>query len=89
MAYEFSLRRSRIAAKFPNRIREFRIRAGWNQRELAGKIAVPRSTMASWERGQFLPALPAAIQLAKALGTFVEALYQDAVTILRPRAKKN
>jgi DNA-binding XRE family transcriptional regulator len=86
MAYEFSLRRSRRPAKYPNRIRECRIRRGWNQRELGSRIKVPRSTIAAWERGYVLPAVIAAIHLAEALDTSVQALFPDAATMRRPRA---
>jgi len=89
VAYEFSLRRSRRPPKYPNRIRECRIRCGWSQQELASKVHVPRSTIAAWERGRVLPVVSAGIQLADAMSTSVPALFPDAATMDRPRAKKS
>jgi DNA-binding XRE family transcriptional regulator len=89
MAYQFSLRRSRHASKFPNRIREFRVRSGWNQEELASRMATPRSTVGAWEQGLYLPALTVGVRLAQTLGTSVETLYEGTDCSVRPRQKKS
>ncbi len=72
---QFTLRRSRGKIRFPNRIREYRLRAGLNQAALAGVIGRGRKVVGTWERGQKLPSLPDVFRLARALGTLAESLY--------------
>lgn len=38
----------------PRTIREARMRAGWSQTELAGRVGVRQSTVARWESGSRL-----------------------------------
>jgi len=38
----------------PRAIREARMRAGWSQTELAGRVGVRQSTVARWEAGSRL-----------------------------------
>ncbi len=79
MMVQYTLRRSATPALFPNRIREYRIRACLSQKRLAQLIGHRRSLISAWERGRCLPTLTNALRLAKALGTFLEALYGNLV----------
>ena len=62
-------------ARYPNRIRDYRIKGGLNQRQLAKRVGRALSMVALWERGRRLPSAPNLFRLAKALNTFAEALY--------------
>lgn len=63
------------AGRFPNRIREYRLKSGVSQRELATRVGFSRSVIARWECGHTLPTLPNAFRLARALDTLAESLY--------------
>ena len=65
----------RKAARFPNQIREYRLKLGISQRELGKRVGYCRSVISAWERGNILPSLPNVFRLAKALDTLVESLY--------------
>jgi putative transcriptional regulator len=75
MPLQFTPRRLRKPARFPNRIREYRLKAGISQRELGALLGLGRSVVSAWERGRILPTLPNAFRLAKALDTLAESLY--------------
>jgi DNA-binding XRE family transcriptional regulator len=61
--------------RFPNRIREYRLKLAESQESLAKAVGRPTSMISEWERGQVLPSAPNLFRLSKALNTFVEALY--------------
>ena len=63
------------AAKFPNRIREYRLKAGLTQCALGKLVGTGRSVISTWERGLAIPRLPKLFRLAKILNTLSEALY--------------
>ena len=65
----------RKASRFPNQIREYRLKVGISQRELGKRVGYCRSVISAWERGNILPSLPNVFRLAKALDTLVESLY--------------
>jgi DNA-binding XRE family transcriptional regulator len=73
--FQFTLRRSRVTARFPNRIREYRLRAGLTQTMLGKLIGRGRPIVSAWERGCSLPSLPNVFRLARSLGTLAESLY--------------
>lgn len=77
MPLQYTLRRGTTPARFPNAIREYRIRAGLTQRKLAELIGRSRGVISSWERGHVLPSVPSLFKLAKELGTLAESLYAD------------
>lgn len=53
---------------FSDLLRQFRVREGFSQQELADKLAVHRNTIGAWERGDNLPRTrPTILELAKAL----------------------
>jgi putative transcriptional regulator len=76
MTYQLTQRRAR-RARFPNAIREYRVKAGLSQRGLSEQIGRSRSVISAWERGHYLPTLPFVFRLAISLDTLVERLYWD------------
>ena len=68
-------RRPRVPPRYPNRIREYRVKVGQSQQGLARDVGRSVSMVSRWERGQTLPTVPNLFRLAKALSTFAEALY--------------
>lgn len=77
MPIQYSLRRAKTPARFPNRIREYRLRAGITQGRLAQVVGRTRSVISAWERGHRLPSIPNLFTLAKTLGTLGESLYSS------------
>lgn len=77
MGIQYSLRRGRLAPRYRNDIRRYRIEAGLTQAMLARAIGKNRQSISDWERGRTLPTLPNGIQLARTLGTLAESLYWD------------
>jgi transcriptional regulator with XRE-family HTH domain len=77
--------RSRRPPRYPNRIREYRIKNGLSQRGLADDLDRPLSMISVWERGRSLPNLQNLFRLSKALNTFAEALYPS---LYVPRDRK-
>lgn len=75
MRPQLTPRRSRKPARFPNAIREYRLKAGLTQKALAQLIGRARSIISVWERGRRLPNLLDAFRLARALDTLAEGLY--------------
>jgi len=77
MDFQLTPRASRHAPRFPNKIREYRLKAGLSQRRLAALLGRGRNAVSSWERGLTLPSVPRLFKMAKILGTLAEALYMD------------
>lgn len=67
--------RSTRPPRYPNRIREYRLKQSQNQESLARAVGRSTSMVSEWERGRVLPSVPNLFRLAKALNTFAEALY--------------
>jgi putative transcriptional regulator len=59
-----------------NRLRELRTRRGLTQADLATLVGVSRKTINTVENGVFIPSTVLALQLAHALRTSVESLFQ-------------
>jgi putative transcriptional regulator len=59
-----------------NRLREERARLNLTQADLAALVGVSRKTINTVENGVFIPSTVLALQLARALGTSVEFLFQ-------------
>jgi DNA-binding XRE family transcriptional regulator len=62
----------------PSRLRERRLECGLTQADLAARAGVSRQLVAAVEAGQNAPAVDAALGLARALATTVEALFTAA-----------
>jgi transcriptional regulator with XRE-family HTH domain len=77
MEVQLTPRASRHAPRFPNKIREYRLKAGLSQRKLAQLLGRGRNAVSSWERGLTLPSVPRLLRMAKILGTLAESLYMD------------
>ena len=75
MPVQHTPRSSRHRPKFPNRIREYRLKAGLTQRKLAELLDRGRDAVSAWERGLSLPSVPRLMRMAKILGTLAESLY--------------
>ena len=58
-----------------NKVKEFRLRAGYTQKQLADLAFVSSRTIISLETGQYNPSLLLAYRLARIFGTTVEDLY--------------
>ena len=54
------------------RVREFRLRAGLTQQQLADRVHVSARTIISIEKEQYSPSLMLAYRLAEVFGTTVE-----------------
>ena len=77
MEVQHTQRASRHTPRFPNTIREYRLKAGLSQRKLAQLLGRGRNAVSSWERGLTLPSVPRLLRMAKILGTLAESLYMD------------
>lgn len=77
MLVQHTPRASRHSPRFPNKIREYRLKAGLSQRKLAELLGRGRNAVSSWERGLTLPSVPCLLPMAKILGTLAESLYMD------------
>lgn len=75
MTPQFTLRPSKKVTHHPNRIREYRLKAGLTQLDLGRTIGSTRGTVSSWERGCSVPTVAKLFKLARALSTLSEALY--------------
>lgn len=59
-----------------NDVRASRMRLGWSQEELAQRSGVSRAGVSAIETGRLVPSTAAALALAAAMGTTVEALFR-------------
>lgn len=59
-----------------NRLREERARRGLTQADLADMVGVSRKTINTVENGVFIPSTVLALELARALDSTVELLFQ-------------
>lgn len=84
MILQLTERLSSRAAKIPNQIRYYRLRAGMSQRRLGRLVGKRRSMISDWERGKSFPTVPNLFKLAKALSTLGEALYAGLYCAYRP-----
>jgi transcriptional regulator with XRE-family HTH domain len=87
MPLQLTPRLSSKTPRFPNRIREYRIKAGLSQAGLGAVIGKSRKLISIWERGVRFPAGTVLFRLAKALGTLVESLYQSIYSAFRTEEK--
>jgi transcriptional regulator with XRE-family HTH domain len=85
---QFTPRRLSQRPKFPNSIREYRLKAGLSQGQLARLVGRGRCAVSLWERGLRLPSIPKALRLARELGTLTETLYYD-FYVRRPKEPVN
>lgn len=77
MPAQHTPRPSHRKVRFPNRIREYRLKAGLTQRKLGEAVGRGRDAISSWERGICQPPLAKAQQLARYLCTQTDSLYVE------------
>jgi putative transcriptional regulator len=58
-----------------NRLKEARLEQGLTQESLAGAVGVTRQTIIAIEKEKFVPSVKLALELARALGASLEALF--------------
>jgi transcriptional regulator with XRE-family HTH domain len=75
MEIQHTPRALRHAPRFPNTIREYRLKAGLSQRKLGKLLGLGRNAVSSWERGVTKPDVTLGVRLAKTLSTLAESLY--------------
>ena len=62
-------------ATLGNHLKSLRVQAGLTQADLAERVGVSRKTINTVENGVFTPSTTLALQLARALGVPVEAVF--------------
>jgi len=79
MQAQHTPRDARHTPRFPNMIREYRLKADLSQRklELAALLGRGKDAVSSWEHGLTLPNVPRLMRMAKILGTLAESLYME------------
>ncbi|MDL2291195.1 helix-turn-helix domain-containing protein [Desulfovibrio sp. OttesenSCG-928-F20] len=68
---------TRDTAEIQCALREYRLRKGWSQEELARMINVRRQAVYDMESGKYLPNTAIALRLARLFGCAVENLFRD------------
>ncbi len=58
-----------------NFVKDFRVRNGYTQEELAGLAGVSRQSINSIERGKYVPSLPLALKFASIFQCSMDALF--------------
>ncbi len=74
---QYTPRASVRPGRFPNTIRDYRLRSHLTQEGLGALVGHRRTVVSSWEHGHSLPSLKSAFGLARALDTLSEALYPE------------
>lgn len=77
MPLQLTPRLSTKRPRFPNRIREYRLKSGLTQTALGRLVGKGRKIVSAWERGVRLPTVANALKLARALATLVEGLWES------------
>jgi putative molybdopterin biosynthesis protein len=74
-SYHYSDRMLSDPAALANRVKNFRIRRGWTQGELARRAGISRAAVSAIEIKRTIPSVAAALSLAECLGSTVEELF--------------
>lgn len=80
MPPQFTLRRGRCPVRYPNRIRDHRLRSNLTQRDLAKRVGGSRGMISAWEHGYVLPTALNLFRLAHAINVSCEDLYPGLAT---------
>jgi molybdate-binding protein/DNA-binding XRE family transcriptional regulator len=67
-----------IGSHVDNRVKQARLRRGWTQAQLAERAGISRTAVTAIEAERLVPSVAAALAVAEALGTTVEALFGTA-----------
>jgi putative transcriptional regulator len=65
-----------MSGKVRSHIKEYRLRRGLSQQELADAVGVSRQSINSIERGRYTPSLPLALRFARLFDCATEALFE-------------
>jgi len=68
----------KLSKAIGNRIRQSRLKAGLNQRQLASKISITAATLSSIELGDSLPSIKSAVDIAHALAISLDWMFTGA-----------
>ena len=63
-----------------NKVKEFRLKKGWSQEELAAKLDIGRQAVYDIESGRYLPNTAIALRLSRAFACRVEDLFVEAAS---------
>ena len=74
-SYHYSDRMLSNPAALANRVKDFRVRRGWTQGELARRAGISRAAVSAIEIKRIVPSVAAALALASCLGSTVEQLF--------------
>jgi putative transcriptional regulator len=66
----------RMRDKVGNHVKEYRLRRGLSQEELAKRVGVSRQSINSIERGRYVPSLPLALRIARFFGCSTDELFE-------------
>jgi DNA-binding XRE family transcriptional regulator len=58
-----------------NRVKDFRVRRGWTQQQLAEAVAVSRQSINAIECNRYTPSLPLALSFARVFGCPTDELF--------------
>lgn len=61
--------------EFISRLKEYRLKAGLTQEELAQRVKVRRETVLRLEAGKYNPSLKLAVDISRAVGAPVEEIF--------------
>lgn len=61
--------------EFISRLKEYRVKAGLTQEELAQRVKVRRETVLRLEAGKYNPSLKLAVDISRAVGAPVEEIF--------------
>lgn len=61
--------------KIKNRVKELRVKEGWNQSDLAEKTNISRQTISLIERNKFNPSILLALKLSRVFSQKVENIF--------------
>jgi len=64
-----------MANNIQNRVREFRVAAGWTQQQLADAVGVSRQSINSIECDRYIPSLPLALTFARVFGCATDDIF--------------
>jgi transcriptional regulator with XRE-family HTH domain len=88
MSIQLTQRLSSKRPRFPNRIREYRLKSGLTQTALGRLVGKGRKIVSAWERVVRLPTVANALKLARGLATLVEGYWESLYSPQRARAPR-
>ena len=63
--------------KYPNKLKEFRLKAGYTQKQVANHLKMQcENRLSHWEKGTSVPSIPNGLKLCKLYKTKMEEVYE-------------